>query len=146
MQTTDAPVVIEQTYKSSVKDVWNAITEPSRMREWFFAEMDDFDPATGFETKFSVQADDKVYQHCWKLTEVVPQQRIVYDWSYEGLAGRGLVTWELESITDGTKLTLTNTIAESFPIDDPVFRRESCVAGWQYFINEQLMDYLQPES
>lgn len=143
MQTSDEPVVVEETYSATIDDLWKAITVPEQMREWFFFEMIEFEPMVGFETQFNVEADGKTYVHTWKLAEVESKKRIVYDWSYEGLPGRGLVEWDLESTADGTKLLLTNTIVESFPQDDPVFKRESCVAGWQYFINEQLKMYVE---
>ena len=143
MKPTDEPIVVEQTFGVPVDDVWSAITEPARMQQWFFSEMKEFEPSQGFETQFPVECDGKTYLHLWKLTEVLPRKKIVYDWRYEGCPGRGLVTWELEATPDGTKLKLTNTVVEEFPDSDPAFRRESCEEGWQYFINDRLTSYLE---
>jgi uncharacterized protein YndB with AHSA1/START domain len=142
MKPTDEPVVVEQTFNVPVEDVWNAITEAARMQQWFFSEMNEFEPTVGFETQFDVECEGKHYLHLWKITEVIPQQRIVYDWRYEGWPGQGLVVWEVEATSDGAKLTLTNTAVEAFPEDDPNFSRESGEAGWQYFINDRLPSYL----
>ena len=143
MKPTDEPIIIKQTFDAPIEDVWNAITETERMKQWFFDEIQAFEPTEGFETQFDVECDGKHYLHDWRIAEVIPQQRIVYDWSYKGYAGRGLVTWELKATTDGTMLTLTNTVVEAFPEDDPAFNRESGEAGWKYFINDRLKSYLR---
>ena len=70
---------------------------------------------------------------------------IVYDWQYENCEGRGLVAWELMEVEGGTQLTIANTVMEEFPSDVPAFRRESCEAGWQYFV-AQLKDYAEKKS
>jgi len=37
---------------------------------------------------------------------------------------------------------LSTEISESFPLDIPEFKRESCVEGWTYFIKKRLKEYL----
>jgi hypothetical protein len=37
---------------------------------------------------------------------------------------------------------LTVEVLEDFPDDIPEFRRESCIGGWNYFINHRLKEYL----
>ncbi len=145
MKVTDEPVVVSQVYSAPIDEVWKAITVKDRMLDWFFFEMEDFEPVVGFETQFRVEHDEQVYIHCWKLMEVVPQQKIVYDWSYEGVPGRGLVVWELQEQADGTKLTLTNSIEETFPEDNPAFSRESCEEGWKFLIQGTLKSHLEDE-
>ena len=143
MKPTDEPIVVKQTFGVPQKHVWAAITETRRMQQWFFSEMNEFEPVSGFETQFNVECDGKTYLHLWKLTEVIPEKKIVYDWRYEDCPGQGLVTWELDAAPGGTRLTITNSIVAEFPDSDPAFRRESCEEGWQYFINESLKSYLE---
>lgn len=145
MKPTDPPVVVEQTYEANAEKVWNAITHVEHMRQWFFREIEAFQPQEGFETQFDIQFDDKHYLHLWKIIEVVPKERIVYDWRYDGIPGVGKVVWELQPDGDATKLTLTNIIVEAFPDDDPAFKRESCEEGWSYFLQESLSSYLMGE-
>ena len=142
MKPTDDPVVVTQKFAESLDRVWQAITQRDQMQEWFFSEIESFEPITGFETRFNVVCENKNYLRVWKLLDVVPGEKIVYDWRYDGLPGAGKVTWELQESDSGTQLTLTNEIVETFPEDDPNFKRESCEAGWGYFINEQLPDFL----
>jgi hypothetical protein len=49
----------------------------------------------------------------------------------------------LDKLGNLTKLTLTARVVEDFDDSIPEFKRESCVAGWNYFIKERLSDYLE---
>lgn len=143
MRTDEEPVVVEQTYAASVEDVWSAITQRDQMVQWYFDNIPSFEAAVGFETRFDVECEGRVFPHLWKVTDVVPQQRIQYDWRYDGYSGDGFVVFELAGQGEETKLTLTCRTREDFPDDIPEFRRESCEAGWKYFIQENLKRYLE---
>ncbi|MBI3930081.1 MAG: SRPBCC domain-containing protein [Armatimonadetes bacterium] len=138
----DRPIVVEQTYSAPVEDVWRAITDQDLMPRWFFEEIQAFRPEPGFETQFNVRFEDRDFLHQWRITEVVPRQRIVYNWKYGGHPGESFVTWELAETPAGTRLKLTHRGLESFPQDEPAFRRDSCEAGWQYFLGERLKEFL----
>jgi len=137
------PIVVEQTYHAPVAEVWRAITDKDQMRQWFFEPMTDFEPEVGFETQFDVKCEGQNFPHQWKVTEVVPETRIAYDWRYGGYPGDSSVTWELSQTPDGTKLKLTHWGHETFPQDNPVFSREGCEAGWCYLLHESLKAFLE---
>lgn len=140
------PIVVEQTFHVPVAVLWKAITDPDQMRQWFFGAMADFKPEVGFETQFNVRCDDHDYLHLWKVTDVLPQQRISYQWRYGGCPGDSSVTWELSEESGGARLRLTHTGQETFPQDDPNFKRESCQAGWDFFLHESLKGFLDRQS
>ncbi len=142
MDNRSIPIITEQIFNSSIDTVWKAITEQDQMVQWFFEEIESFEPVVGFETKFNVTTPNRDYMHLWKLTEVVPGKKITYSWKYEGLPGDGIVIFELFPQNDQTLLKLTNLGLESFPEDIPEFTRESCIGGWKYFINDRLKEYL----
>ena len=52
------------------------------------------------------------------------------------------VSWELAESGEGSRLTFAHTATKSFDTDDPLFSRESCQAGWEYFLNGQLSAFL----
>lgn len=54
--------------------------------------------------------------------------------------------WELSETPSGTKLTLTHEGHETFPQDDPIFSREGCQGGWDYFLRESLKAFLARQS
>ena len=138
------PIVVEQVYSSTRDELWQAITNPEQMRQWFFETMESFEPTVGFETQFDVTADGKTYRHVWKIDEVEENSRISYHWHYDGMAGKSIVFWELSDEGDKTKLQLTHEELEPFPKeDDPNFSRESCIGGWNYFLKDRLVDFLE---
>jgi len=95
MKTTEQPVIIEQTFNTTVDVVWNAITDITQMRQWYFPNIPDFKPEVGFETRFDIRSQDRIFPHVWKVTEVIPNRLIKYNWRYDGYAGDSFVTFEL---------------------------------------------------
>ena len=143
MTPEPSPVTSEAVYPVSVEEVWAAITDPGKMREWFFESIEDFKPEVGFETAFNVHIEEgRDFLHLWKVTGVRPNQRIEYQWRYEGIPGDLIVSWDLTEREEGTHLLLTAKGIETFDYDDPAFSRESCQGGWDYFIKQSLKQYL----
>ncbi|NOU16606.1 MAG: SRPBCC domain-containing protein [Bacteroidales bacterium] len=142
MNQISKPIVVEQEFNSSVGKVWNAITKLEEMKQWFFDNIPAFEPVVGFETEFSVQSEGRNFQHLWRILEVEPNKKIKYYWRYKEHKGEGFVTFELFESKENTKLRVTNEGLDSFPQDIPEFKRESCQAGWEFFIKERLKTYL----
>lgn len=142
MKVNEAPVIVEQKFELPIETVWKAITDVKDMRQWFFDNIPAFEPKVGFMTRFNVSTEHQVFPHIWNVTEVIPLRKLVYNWKYEGLPGDSYVTFQLKQIKKEATLTLTTKVVEDFSDDIPEFKRESCLAGWQYFINERLVNYL----
>ena len=143
MTSTEEPIVIKQTYNKPSSIVWDALTRPERLRGWFFDNIPDFKAEVGFEARFDIESDGRIFPHHWRVTEVDAPKKLVYDWRHPGYDGDAFVMFELVEDGDATHLTLSFHIRESFPQDIPEFKRESGVAGWTYFIQEQLKNYLE---
>lgn len=137
------PIIVEQIFNQKIETVWNAITQLDYMKQWFFENIPNFKAEIGFETQFNVKAPSRDFLHQWKIIEVIPNKKIVYNWKYENISGEGKVTFELFEENNQTKLVLTNVGLESFPKEIPEFTRESCIAGWNYFIKQRLTEYLK---
>lgn len=142
MSNRNQPIIVEQIFNKSKEEVWSAITDPDKMREWFFENMPDFIPEVGFETRFNVDAGERQFMHVWKITEVIPFEKIVYNWKYENMEENAFVIFEIFENETEILLRLTNIGLESFSQDIPEFSRESCTGGWQYFINQRLNKFL----
>ena len=143
MRKNDEPIIVEQTFNTSIETVWNSITEIDQMRQWYFENIPSFKPEVGFETQFNVQSKDRNFLHMWKVTEVVPMKKITYNWKYENYPGDSFVVFELFKENNMTRLRLTHQVTESFPEDIPEFLRESGVEGWTYFIKKSLKAFLE---
>src|SRR5210317_1717385 len=108
MDHAERPVVVEQVFNATVKEVWEAITGLDKMKQWFFSNIPAFEPRIGFYTEFDVQSGDRIFTHRWKIIEVVPLNRIKYRWSYKEYMGEGFVTFELVEKGKQTLLHMIN--------------------------------------
>ncbi len=142
MTSNEKPVIVSQTFQVPKERLWAAITEQNQMIKWFFEQIEAFEPKVGFKTQFVIENEGRIFPHVWEVKEVIPYQRIRFNWQYKGYPGNSVVTFELMEETKGIKLELTHRFIESFPRNIPEFTRESCLGGWDYFINGQLKKYL----
>lgn len=142
MKVTDPLIVVDQLFDKSIDEVWKAITELDQMKEWFFDNIPYFKPEVGFRTQFNVKAPSRDFMHLWEVAKVIPNKMIVTKWRFEGIEGKSLVIFELTGIGTKTKLTVTNKVTQDFDDSIPEFKRESCIGGWNYFINERLVQFL----
>jgi len=137
-------MIIEVTTQlpATMKAVWQALTDPAQMRQWYFDNIPDFKPEVGFATAFPVQSGERTFTHQWKVTKVAPLQELRYQWSYQEYPGEAEVLFLLEPEGAGTRLTLQFDGLETFPSDIPEFTEEACRGGWTYFLKERLPAYL----
>lgn len=142
MKISDEPIIVEQIFNSSIQSVWEAITDIELMRKWYFENIPAFKPEVGYKTKFNVESDARNFMHMWEVTEVHPYKLIKYTWEFEKYTGKFSTTFELSEQNDLTNLKLTVDVLETFEEDIPEFKRESCIGGWQYFINNRLNKFL----
>lgn len=141
--TSNPPIILEFIYNKPIQEVWEAITQPEKMKNWFFEQMEDFKPEVGFETVFPLYSEDRTFTHMWKVFAVETLQKLTTEWTYSEYAGKGHVTFLVEKRNDNsTKLTLINEVMVDFPTNIPEFTRDSCIAGWNYFLKERLTTYL----
>jgi len=142
MKVKDEPIIVEQVFDSSIKEIWTAITKLDQMKQWFFDNIESFKPEIGFETQFDVHSGERLFRHLWKITEVVPMKKIKYNWKYEGFEGDSFVIFELFEENKQVRLKLSCEIIEDFQSNIPEFERASCIGGWNYFIKERLTAFL----
>ena len=133
-------LVIERTFNAPVARVWKALTDVEQMRQWYF-ELKEFKPEVGFEFEFSVEHKGMNYHHLCKITEVIPQKKLVHTWRYKGHEGNSLVTFELFADGNETRLKLTHDGLDSFP-KTSAFARENFKQGWTA-ITAELQEFLE---
>lgn len=142
MKVSEGAIIVEQDFKSTVLRLWRSITVLDEMRQWYFKSIPAFEAAVGFSTQFMVDAGDRSFMHNWEVLEVKEFSRIVYSWNYIGFEGDAMVEFEIDEFALGSRLKLTFSVLSDFTADIPEFKKESCLAGWQYFIHENLKSYL----
>lgn len=129
------PLILEQTFDASVDLVWKALTDINLLKQWlpFFP---DFKAEVDFETRFKLGRDEEhQYTHICRVLEVILHEKLTYTWYYDGYPGRSHVTFDLVKNGDQTLVTLTHTITESFPADNPDFDLNNFKEGWNYTID-----------
>jgi uncharacterized protein YndB with AHSA1/START domain len=137
------PYTIERIYNAPIEKVWNAITDKEQMKQWYF-DLAEFKPEVGFEFQFSGEgAKGEKYMHLCKITEVVAGTKLGYSWRYDGYEGISFVTFELFKEGEKTRLKLTHTGLETFPINNTDFAKESFTAGWTEIIGKLLKEFVE---
>jgi uncharacterized protein YndB with AHSA1/START domain len=136
-----SPIIVARNIEKPVIDVWSAITEHAQMTQWFFENIPDFNSEIGFTTEFDVISGERTFRHQWKIIDVNPPNQIVYSWKYAEYPGEGIVYFELIERKNDSQLTIIAEGMHSFPQHIAEFSRDSCLGGWNYFI-DRLVNYL----
>jgi uncharacterized protein YndB with AHSA1/START domain len=82
------------------EEVWEALTDPDRLAEWFANEVDfDLRPGGGASFRWSNGEERSA-----TVTEIDPERRLAFEWDDEGE-----VEFTLDDAGDGTRLTVVET-------------------------------------
>lgn len=111
--TTDTSLRIERTYNASPEQVFAALTDPDKVKQWFAPDpsMDvpiaEFDLRVGGEYRI-VMKGEQVFSVGGSFKEITPPDRLVFTWAWEGDPAESIVTYELAAQDGQTALTLTH--------------------------------------
>ena len=97
-------VTREIEFPLSPDEVWEALTDPDRLEEWFANDVE-LDPRPGGAGVF--RWDDGEERRA-TVVEVEPAERLVLDWD----EGGGEVEFTLEEIDEGTRLRVRESTPE----------------------------------
>jgi len=139
----ERPIETKVTCEASLGVVWRAITDAAVMPEWYFAEIEEFRPEVGFESRFVVETDGKEYEHVWRVLKADPPTRVAYTFDYAGIPGSARVDWTLRPTDDGTEVTVVHRGLHTMPDDDPVFSREAGEQAWEHLLKEWLKPFVE---
>lgn len=138
-------LIIERVFDAPVADVWRALTVKELMKQWYI-DTEEFRPEVGFKFQFAGgSGPERPYNHLCEVLEVVHEQKLSYDWRYEGYEGRSILTFELFPDEGGTKVKLTHTGLETFPDDNPDLAITNFEMGWNQLLDTSLKNFLEPD-
>lgn len=136
-------VIVKERVNASVEDVWNALTDKSKMKEWYF-DIPDFELGVHNEFNFYEPGDARKYHHHGEILEIEPNAKLKHTWSYpEFSKEKTLVKWELEQDGDGTNVTLTHKGLENFEHLGEEFSHKNFEEGWNINVRESLKNYVE---
>jgi uncharacterized protein YndB with AHSA1/START domain len=82
------------------EEVWEALTDPERLEDWFANDVDvDLRPGGGASFRWGNGEERRA-----TFIEVDPERRLVFEWEDEGE-----VEFTLDDDADGTRLTVVET-------------------------------------
>lgn len=138
------PVVIERLYNASVEKLWDALTNPARMKQWYF-DIPGFKPEVGFEFQFYGESKTgEKFLHLCKIIGAIKNKKLKHSWSYDGYDGNSFVTFELLDEEGKTRLKLTHEGLETFPkTANNDFAKANFQEGWAYITTVSLKDFIE---
>jgi len=96
-------VTREIVFPASPDEVWDALTDPEQLEEWFANDVE-LDAQKGGEGVF--RWDNGEERHA-TVVEAAPGERLVLDWDDDGT-----VELTLEEVEDGTRLVVRESTPE----------------------------------
>lgn len=101
--------------KSPVGMVWDALTKPEIVRQYFFGSNQETDWKIGSPIRWTGDYEGKSYVDKGIVREYVPNEKLSYDYlsSWSGLEDKPenylQVSYAVRAVEDGTELTITQT-------------------------------------
>ncbi len=117
----------EHVFNHSIDSVWKAITKAEEISAWFIKA--DFKAEAGYAYTFEASEE----QNCTKITGIVKQAdpyTLIYTWVVQGTDTETTVSWVLEPLEKGTRLTLEHSGISGYPGDTAVAMFDSFKNGW----------------
>jgi uncharacterized protein YndB with AHSA1/START domain len=96
-------VTRELVFPAPTEEVWEALTDPNQLEEWFANDVE-LDPREGGEGVFRWENGEE--RHATVLV-VEPGERLVLDWE-----GEGEVEFTLKEVETGTRLVVRESSPE----------------------------------
>ncbi len=141
---TEKSLVVERTYDAPPEAIWQAITDPEQMKQWYF-DLPDFRAEVGYKFQFEGGPPEKIYLHLCEVTEAEPNSRLTYSWRYDGYEGNSFVTFALFPKEGKTLLRLTHEGLHTFPASNPDLAARNFEAGWTDILGTYLTDFLEKQ-
>ena len=80
-KSSQMPIKVEGIFDARSNEIWEALTDKNKMREWYF-DIKDFKLEVGFDFQFYAGDGKKQYLHICKIKEAVPGKKVSYSWKY----------------------------------------------------------------
>ncbi len=123
----------EHVFSHAIDKVWNAITKAEEISAWFIKA--DFKAEKGFKYTFTAEPNEK---GCTVISGEVKEAtpyKLAYTWVLPNTNIETLVTWQLESTKEGTKLNLEHSGISNYEGETAVAMFNNFNGGWDNCIS-----------
>jgi len=120
-------IVKEFTFNHKIDKVWKAISNSSEISKWFIDA--DFKAEVGYEYVFTATEEHGKTQIKGKVLEAVPYT-LKYSWLVAESSVETYVSWNLEEVDGGTKLTLVHSGISQLGGQSAIEAFQHFNAGW----------------
>lgn len=136
-------VKLIREFKARPEAVWNAITDPEKMKEWYF-HVRDFKLEEGCVFTFYEKEEGGSFLHRCEILKIEPGRLLEHTWEHPSHSqGKSVLKWELEPVEEETvQLTLTHSGLENLADAGPEFAPENYEFGWKGIVGISLRNYL----
>lgn len=137
----------EITINHSADGVWEALTQPDKMKKWYF-NISNFEAKKGEIFDFIITITDEDgeqdFRHLFEILESIPNKKLKHSWEYPGLRpGTSTLTWELTQKGKATKVILKHEGIENIADENSkYFSQESYSIGWENIL-KKMKEYLE---
>ena len=133
---------IERTYPIVASELWNALTDKNKMKDWFF-EIPDFTTEVGAEFNFYKFNQNLDTLHRCQVIESKAPEIFKFTWTHpKQSTGTSIITWRLIPRRGATTLHLTHEGIENFKDAGENFKIENFESGWEKILGDSLNKFI----
>jgi uncharacterized protein YndB with AHSA1/START domain len=120
--------------KCSASRAWQALTDNSQLKEWYF-DIPDFELKVGATFNFFEPGGENLFHHRCQIIEIIPNKKFSHTWTHPSRSkGESIVTWTINEENGETEVTLQHEGIENFADAGPAFAPENYQMGWDGFM------------
>ena len=136
------PIQISNKINAPIEKVWEALTNPAQMRQWYF-DVDKDNLQEGDTFTFYEPGEEKKFLHECLILEMVEPSKFRHTWAYPDYShGSTTVNWDLESDGEQTEVILTHEGIHHILDGGDAFKQENFVEGWTEILTKMLPAFL----
>jgi len=134
---------IERTYPISTAELWQAMTDKQKLKDWFF-DIPNFSTEVGAEFEFAkIQNSHSQFHHC-RVLEVKPEELFRFTWKHPKQSnGNSIITWRFIPRRGATTLHLTHEGLEHFRNAGEQSTQERFESGWERILGDSLPKFIE---
>lgn len=138
-----APIQVSTKINASIENVWEAITSPSLLKQWF-AAIDTEELRDGDTFRFLELFGDEQLLHECLILEMNSPTNFRHTWAYPDLSqASSTVNWDLEKDGNQTEVIVTQESIHQIAVDLPELTPDRLIGFWETSLNRNLKRFLE---